>query len=240
LFDEFSELTDKVSAIQEFYKLSKVENKIVDGDEAYPNSTVSTNKGMALELRCAQPLFSSISTLIDGHRNVCFAYPGTKSKDNAIKNLSLKIPAGHLVVIVGSNGSGKSTIIKLLNRLYDVDSGEILVDGIPINKYRLSDLHKVQALLSQDHSLYPLTLAENIGLGNPDHINDMEMVLRAADAGGASELIKRLKDGVQTVLQPIQTAYGHQLDKYKKLQSILENLEQENEVSGGEKQRLVA
>lgn len=144
----------------------------------------------------------------------------------------MNIPAGHLVVIVGANGSGKSTIIKLLNRLYDVDSGEILVDGIPIKNYRLSDLRKVQALLSQDHKLYPLTLAENIGLGNPERITDMEMVLQAADAGGASEVIKKLNDGVQTVLYPVQTAHGSQLEKYKKLQAILESLEQHAEVSG--------
>ncbi|KAJ7811120.1 P-loop containing nucleoside triphosphate hydrolase protein [Mycena leptocephala] len=223
LFHEFAEVADSVSTIQDVYKISKVANKIVDGDQTYPNSTVSTNKGMAFELK-----------------NVCFAYPGAKSKDNAIRNVSLNIPAGHLVVIVGANGSGKSTIIKLLNRLYDVDSGEILVDGIPIKNYRLSDLRKVQALLSQDHKLYPLTLAENIGLGNPERITDMEMVLQAADAGGASEVIKKLNDGVQTVLYPVQTAHGSQLEKYKKLQAILESLEQHAEVSGGEKQRLVA
>jgi ABC-type proline/glycine betaine transport system ATPase subunit len=137
-----------------------------------------------------------------------------------------------LVVIVGENGSGKSTIIKLLNRLYDVDSGEILVDGIPIKNYRLPDLRKVQAMLSQDHALYPLSLAENIGLGNPDCVNDMKMILEAATAGGASEVIKKLNDGVETVLYPIPTAYGDQVDQHENLQKILANLEQRAEVSG--------
>ncbi|KAJ6533246.1 P-loop containing nucleoside triphosphate hydrolase protein, partial [Mycena capillaripes] len=175
-------------------------------------------------------------------RNVSFAYPGGKSKDNAIKNVSLKIPAGHLVVIVSTNGSGKSTIIKLLNRLYDVDAGEILVDGLPIKGYRIADLRKVQAMLTQDHKLYPLTLAENIGLGNPDRVDDMKMVMQAADAGGAEEVIRRLTDGVQTVLTPVNTASGAHLDKHKhkKLTAILEGLEKKGEVSGGEKQRLVA
>ncbi|KAJ7613642.1 P-loop containing nucleoside triphosphate hydrolase protein [Mycena polygramma] len=223
LFYEFAEMGDCVTTIQDFYKIAQVKNKIVDGHVAYPNSVSSTDKGMEFELR-----------------DVSFAYPGAKSKDDAIRNVSFKIPAGNLVVIVGANGSGKSTMIKLLDRLFDVDSGEILVDGIPITSYRLSDLRKVQALLSQDHQLYPLSLAENIGLGNPDRINDKEMIMEAAEAGGASELIKKFDDGVETVLCPVQTAYGNQVDKYKKLQSILESLEQQADVSGGERQRLVA
>jgi ATP-binding cassette subfamily B protein len=81
-------------------------------------------------------------------RNVSSAYPSGKSKDNTIKNVSLKIPAGHLVLMVSANGRGKSTIIKLLNRLYDVDSGEILVDGLPIKNFRISDLRKVQGMLT--------------------------------------------------------------------------------------------
>jgi ABC-type multidrug transport system fused ATPase/permease subunit len=167
-------------------------------------------------------------------RNVSFAYPGGKSKDNAIKNVSLKIPAGHLVVIVGANGSGKSTIIKLLNRLYDVDSGEIIVDGLPIKNYRIADLRKVQALLTQDHKLYPLTLAENIGLGHPDHVDNIDMILQAAESGGADGVIKRQNDGVNTVLHPVQTARGGHLDKYnhKKLKSILDGLEKKAELSG--------
>ncbi|KAJ6528479.1 P-loop containing nucleoside triphosphate hydrolase protein [Mycena capillaripes] len=161
-----------VSDLRELlYKLGEVKNKIIDGAEAYPNSTVSSEMGMSFEFK-----------------NVSFAYPGAKSNDNALKNISLKIPAGHLVVIVGANGSGKTTLIKLLNRLYDVDLGEILVDGLPIKNY------------------------QNIGLGNPDRINDMEMILQAAESGGASEVIKKLSDGLQTELT----------------------------LKGGEKQRLVA
>ncbi|KAJ7089980.1 P-loop containing nucleoside triphosphate hydrolase protein, partial [Mycena epipterygia] len=225
LFFDFSRAAECFSHIKELYDVADVENKLVDGDEPYPNSVRSTDQGIDFELK-----------------NVSFAYPGGKSKENAIKNVSLKIAAGQLVVIVGANGSGKSTIIKLLNRLYDVDSGEIFLDGLPIKNYRISDLRKVQALLTQDHKLYPLTLAENIGLGNPGRIDDMEMVMQAAEFGGASEVIKKLNDGVNTVLSPVNTAYGSHLDKdkHKKLKSILEHLEKKAEVSGGEKQRLVA
>ncbi|KAJ7486488.1 P-loop containing nucleoside triphosphate hydrolase protein [Mycena latifolia] len=213
------------SNIKQLYSLADVQNKLVDGAQAYPNSTLSSDKGISFELK-----------------DVSFAYPGGKSKENALKNVSLRIPAGSLVVIVGPNGSGKSTLIKLLNRLYDVDSGEIFVDGLPIKDYRLSDLRRVQASLTQDHKLYPLTLAENIGLGYPECVDDMEMVMQAAEAGGSTEVVSKLNEGVQTVLAPVNTAHGANLDKdkHRKLKQILEGLEKKAEVSGGEKQRLVA
>ncbi|KAF8139286.1 P-loop containing nucleoside triphosphate hydrolase protein [Mycena galopus ATCC 62051] len=225
IYQDFTLAAESCSLIKELYDMESVVNKIQDGSEAYPNSSLSSNKGMEFELR-----------------NVSFTYPGGKSKDNAIKNVSLKIPAGHLVVIVGANGSGKSTIIKLLNRLYDVDSGEILVDGLPIRSYRIADLRNVQAMLTQDLKLYPLSLVENIGLGNPEHLDEVDVVMRAAVLGGAAEVIKRQNDGLNTILTPVNTARGSHLDKHKhkKLKSILENLEKKAEVSGGEKQRLVA
>ncbi|KAJ7352001.1 P-loop containing nucleoside triphosphate hydrolase protein [Mycena albidolilacea] len=210
IYFNFAEAVTSFSQVKELYELANIENKIPGGDQAYPNFAHNSEKGMGFELK-----------------NVSFAYPGGKSKDNAIKNVSLKIPAGHLVVIVGANGSGKSTIIKLLNRLYDVDSGEIIVDGLPIKDYRIADLRKVQALLTQDHKLYPLTLAENIGLGHPDHVDNIDMILQAAESGGADGVIKRQNDGVNTVLHP-------------KLKSILDGLEKKAELSGGEKQRIVA
>ncbi|KAF7335630.1 Lipid A export ATP-binding/permease protein MsbA [Mycena venus] len=223
IYHDFTRVSESFSHINELYDMANVENKIPDGDEVYPNSALSSEKGMAFELK-----------------NVSFAYPGGNSKENAIKNVSLKIPAGNLVVIVGANGSGKSTIIKLLNRLYDVDSGEILVDGLSIKKYRIADLRKVQALLTQDHKLYPLTLAENIGLGNPNHVDDFDMVMEAAESGGAEGVIKRQKEGLDTILTPVNTARGSHLDKHKhkKLKSILEGLEKKS--GGGERQRLVA
>ncbi|KAK7055728.1 lipid A export ATP-binding/permease protein MsbA [Favolaschia claudopus] len=224
IYVKWSYAAKSCSHIQDLYDMGAVENKLADGDEAYPSSQSSDN-GMAFELR-----------------NVSFAYPEGKSKDNAIKNISLKIPAGQLVVIVGANGSGKSTIIKLLNRLYDVDSGEILVDGEPIKNYRISDLRKVQAMLTQEHKLYPLTLAENIGLGHPAQVDNMDMIVQAAESGGANGVIQRQVDGIQTILNPVSTARSGHLDrhKHKKLKEIFDGLEKKAEVSGGERQRLVA
>ncbi|KAJ6616725.1 P-loop containing nucleoside triphosphate hydrolase protein [Mycena sp. CBHHK59/15] len=225
LFMDFARAAQCYAEIKDIYDMVAIENKIVDGSEGYPHATRSSAAGMSFELR-----------------NVSFAYPGTKSNENAIKNVSLKIPAGHLVVIVGANGSGKSTIIKLLNRLYDVDAGEILLDGVPIREYRIEDLRRAQAMLTQEHKLYPLSLAENIGLGDPDRAHDMGRVAQAAEEGGAAAVIKKLSEGAETVLKPVRTAKSLNLekDKHRKLKSILEALEKDAEVSGGEKQRLVA
>ncbi|KAJ7100366.1 P-loop containing nucleoside triphosphate hydrolase protein [Mycena epipterygia] len=214
-----------VTDIKLLYQTAEIKNIVVDGDTPYPRESVDGLKGMDIELR-----------------NVSFAYPGDKAKEKALQDISIRIPAGSLVVIVGANGSGKSTIIKLLARMYDVDAGAILIDGLPIADYRLADLRQTQATLTQDHNLYPLTLAENIGLGYPEHVDDTEMIMQAAADGGAATLLDKFTDGVQTNLEPVTTAYGYELDdeKHEALKAVLKKLEKTAEVSGGERQRLVA
>ncbi|KAJ7159261.1 P-loop containing nucleoside triphosphate hydrolase protein [Mycena crocata] len=225
LFWDVSQVGKCVTDIKILYETANIKNKIVDGEVAYPRPSVDASKGMDIELK-----------------NVSFTYPGDQSKDSALQDVSFRIPAGSLVVIVGANGSGKSTIIKLLTRMYDVEAGALLVDGLPIARYRLADLRQTQATLTQDHNLYPLTLAENIGLGYAERVDDEEMILQAARDGGAAGLLDKFKQGGQTNLQPVSTAYGYQLDddKHAALKKVLGKLEKTSEVSGGEKQRLVA
>ncbi|KAJ7222996.1 P-loop containing nucleoside triphosphate hydrolase protein [Mycena haematopus] len=225
LFWDFSRVGKSFTDIKILYEAADIKNQIIDGDLEYPRPEVETSKGMEIELR-----------------SVSFAYPGEKSKEAALRDVSVRIPAGSLVVIVGANGSGKSTIVKLLTRMYDTQEGELLVDGLPIRLYRMADLRRAQATLTQDHKLYPLTLAENIGLGYAEHVADTEMIREAARDGGAAELLDKFKDGAQTTLEPTMTAYGYQLDddKHKPLKDVLAKLEKTADVSGGEKQRLVA
>jgi ABC-type multidrug transport system fused ATPase/permease subunit len=118
--------------------------------------------------------------------------------------------------------------------MYDTQEGEVLIDGLPIQQYCMAGLRRAQATLTQEHKLYPLTLAENIGLGYAEHVQDTEMIMAAARDGGAAGLLDKFKDGAQTTLEPITTAFGYQLDddKHKTLKDVLTKLEKTTEVSG--------
>jgi ABC-type multidrug transport system fused ATPase/permease subunit len=176
------------------------------------------------------------------YRGVTFAYPGSKENVKALRGISLSIKPGQLVIVVGANGSGKSTIVKMLSRLYDPESGEILVDGQPIQQYQLSDLRVATATLTQDHLIYPLSLTENIGLGHPDLVSDMDLVVQASKQGGAYDCISKLANGFETFLGRSSEAYGVNLssEPTDPLQKELEKLQKEVDISGGERQRVVA
>jgi ABC-type multidrug transport system fused ATPase/permease subunit len=96
--------------------------------------------------------------------------------------------------------TGKSTIIKLLTRLYDVSSGEILVDGKNIKEYKLEDLRQATAILAQDHTIFPVSVSENVGLGLPSSVSDTTAIEEAIKKGGADRFIKRFNDGLDTEL----------------------------------------
>lgn len=230
--------------IRNLYRAESVVNKMASGTEPYPNRDSETNSGMALDVRCVATRRSlSINTFDsnNGHRNVDFSYPGT-FPSIALKGVSLSIKPGQLVVFVGENGSGKSTIIKLLTRMYDATAGEILVDGRPASVYRQSDLHDAMATLTQDHRLFPLSVAENIGVGDVKNLGNAEMVNAAAEQGGALACINKLEHGADTILdRPIFSYIVNTSDDPEDpLQQELEKARKTKEVSGGERQRLVA
>ena len=155
--------------------------------------------------------------------------------------MSFKIKAGQLAVIVGINGSGKSSLVKLFNRLYDPSEGQILIDGRPLPSYRLADVRKAMAILCQDHQPYPLTLAENIAMGLPNRLVTRDDIDRACANGGAQHFIKKLPEGLDTILDPVRTAVGNFVDgNHKALREVLEKQEISTAISGGESQRLAA
>lgn len=100
--------------------------------------------------------------------------------------------------------------------------------------YRVSDLRQAMADLSQDHSVYPLSVRENIGLGLPRCVSDIGMITEAARLGGALEFISKLKDGQETILKPVQTGYlGYRDDVGEHpLKEIFESLEKSVDISG--------
>jgi ATP-binding cassette subfamily B multidrug efflux pump len=127
-------------------------------------------------------------------RNVTFTHQG--KKDPVLKNISIKVPQGMQLAIVGYTGSGKSTFINLIPRLYDVTEGEILIDGIPIRKIPLPVLRSNIGYVQQETFLFSDTLSENIGYG-VDKSTDTE-IISAAEASQISRDIEDFPDKYET------------------------------------------
>lgn len=124
-------------------------------------------------------------------KNVSFKYP--ESEQYALKNLSIKLKIGEKLAIVGMNGSGKTTMIKLLCRLYDPDEGEILLNGVDIKKFKQEEYCRLFSVVFQDFILYPFPLAQNIAVNQLYDAALAEQCLRGADFGiRLSELEKGL------------------------------------------------
>lgn len=128
-------------------------------------------------------------------RDVEFAYP-SRPETTIFKDLNLKIPAGKMVALVGESGSGKSTVIALLQRFYNPIKGDILIDGVPIDKIQLKWLRSQMGLVSQEPALFATTIKENILFGKEDA--DMNEVTEAAKASNAHNFISQLPQGYDT------------------------------------------
>ena len=128
-------------------------------------------------------------------RHVDFGYtPGQP----VLKDISVKIPAGTQAAIVGATGSGKTTIISLLTRFYDVSDGTILLDGRDLRDYRMEDLRKAFGVVLQDTALFAASVRDNICYGHPEA--SLEQIREAARTAGADSFIERLSDGYDTIL----------------------------------------
>jgi subfamily B ATP-binding cassette protein MsbA len=130
-------------------------------------------------------------------RNVGFSYG--RNDTPVIKDFSLSVEAGKTLAIVGHSGSGKSTLVGLLPRFYDVDSGEILLDSVPVQDYTLANLRSHISLVSQDVVLFNDTIANNLAYGTLRQCSTAEL-LRAAEAAHIIEFINELPDGLETVV----------------------------------------
>jgi ABC-type multidrug transport system fused ATPase/permease subunit len=133
-------------------------------------------------------IFKNISSPKIEFKNVYFRYPKGQL---VLKNISFTINPGESIALVGANGAGKSTIIKLICRFYDVTSGEILINGVNIKNLKLSNWYEHMGTLFQDFVHYYLTVRENIVLGNPSKI-DEKQIRAAAKKAGADEFIEKL------------------------------------------------
>lgn len=141
--------------------------------------------------------------------NVSFAYPGTGRY--VLKNINLTIRPGETAVLVGLNGAGKTTFIKLLTRLYDPSEGRILLDGKDIREYDVRDLYSMFGIIFQDFGKYAFSVSENVRFGDVDRVADEGAVKDAAIAANAGDFIDRLPNGYDTPLMRVFEPDGIEL-----------------------------
>jgi ATP-binding cassette subfamily B protein len=167
-----------------------------------------------LPVEVADPARPADVTGLRGHlrfSDVTFAYPGSDTA--AVAGLTLDVPAGTSLALVGETGSGKSTIAALIARLYDPDAGRVTIDGVDVRDMRLADLAAIVGVVSQETYLLHTTVRENLRYARPDATD--EQIEAAARAARIHDLISSLPDGYDTVVG----SRGHRF-------------------SGGEKQRI--
>ncbi|MGZ5651613.1 MAG: ABC transporter ATP-binding protein, partial [Usitatibacter sp.] len=130
--------------------------------------------------------------------DVGFKYPGADRW--AVRNLSFHLRAGEVLALVGENGAGKTTIVKLLARLYDPDEGRILLDGCDVKQYDLFELRRNIGVIFQDFVRFHLSAADNIAVGSIEARGDRERIVRAAQRSLADEVIEKLPAGYEQVI----------------------------------------
>lgn len=129
------------------------------------------------------------------YKNVAFGYEGANGV--AVDNINFEVGSGQIIALVGASGSGKSTIANLLARFYNVSKGEILIDGININDFKLHNLRRHLAIVSQETMLFDDTIKYNIAYGHETEI-DPERLAAAAHAAHVTEFVNKLPQGMET------------------------------------------
>ncbi|MCD7948915.1 MAG: ABC transporter ATP-binding protein/permease [Erysipelotrichaceae bacterium] len=154
-------------------------------------------------------------------QDVSFIYPG--SQNRVLKNINLKIEPGETVAIMGSTGCGKSTLVNLITRFYDVSSGIVLVDGVNVKDYKQENLRDKIAIVLQKSELFTDTIKGNIGWGNPHATEDD--IIKAAKIAQADEFIERMSDQYDTLLQGGTGVSGGQRQRLAIARAIVKNAE---------------
>jgi ATP-binding cassette subfamily B protein len=127
-----------------------------------------------------------------------FRYPGEAGW--ALEGVDLVIPAGRSLALVGANGAGNTTLVKLLTRLYEPTAGRVLLDGVDLAAWDEATLRRRMAVVFQDFNQYQFTFGDNVGFGSVEHLGDETRIRRAMDRGGAAELAAGLAQGLATPL----------------------------------------
>jgi len=131
-------------------------------------------------------------------RNVSFSYPGNSRR--VLDSINFHLHTGERLALIGENGQGKTTIVKLITRLYDPTEGQILLDGVDLREYDLEDLHREIGVIFQDFMRYEMTALENIAVGRVGEIGNLELLKSAAQKSMADLTIDRLPLGYNQML----------------------------------------
>jgi ATP-binding cassette, subfamily B, bacterial len=131
-------------------------------------------------------------------RNVSFAYPGTTRR--VLSNFNFTLAPGERIALIGENGQGKTTVVKLITRLYDPTEGQILLDGIDLREYKLEDLHHEIGVIFQDFMRYEMTARENISVGRVESEHSQTEIESAAHKSLAESVIAKLPGGYDQML----------------------------------------
>jgi ATP-binding cassette, subfamily B, bacterial len=131
-------------------------------------------------------------------RNVSFAYPGTERR--VLKNFNFHLKPGERIALIGENGQGKTTVVKLITRLYDPTEGEILLDGIDLREYSIDDLHREMGVIFQDFMRYEMTARENIAVGRVEMPHTQDEIESAAHKSLAEGVINKMTGGYEQML----------------------------------------
>jgi ATP-binding cassette subfamily B protein len=131
-------------------------------------------------------------------RNVSFRYPGTSAM--ILKNIDFQIEPGERTALVGENGQGKTTFVKLIARLYDPTSGAIFLDGVDLRDYRVEDLRQEIGIIFQDFFRYDMAVRDNIGAGRVEMIGNDRALWNAAKRSGVDQLVAQLPAQLEQML----------------------------------------
>jgi len=131
-------------------------------------------------------------------RNVSFRYPG--SPRLVLNGLNFHLHPDERVALIGENGEGKTTIVKLLTRLYDPVEGQVLLDGVDLREYNLEDLYREIGVIFQDFMRYEMTARENIAVGRIEQLDDLPLLSQSAQKSMADEVVGRLPRGYEQML----------------------------------------
>ncbi|MBI4976565.1 MAG: ABC transporter ATP-binding protein [Spirochaetes bacterium] len=175
--------------LDNLYTLLEISNEKIDGALRSPHKKTRHVKPV--------PVPQTLTKGIE-FRNVSFRYPA--SERWVVEGLNFKLLPGQSTALVGKNGAGKTSLVKLLSRLYDPTSGTILLEGRDLREYDLAGVRRFFSVVFQDFVRYSLTLKENIVFGDLPHAEDRERMERAAANAGINTIIKRLPHGYDSWL----------------------------------------